>query len=104
LCTRIGHQAVQPGALVDFVEVGNGLAPIEHALAVAAFHRRTIGVVERAFDEVARGHQILEPLLVLNADRVATEVVGDPHGRDVHLALHEDLVLGQVGLVRSGRC
>ena len=33
----------------------------------------------------------------------AAEIVGDPHGGDVHLALRENLLVGQVGLcVRAG--
>ena len=61
--------------------------------------RRAIGVVERAFDQIAGRQQVLQALLVLDADQVAAEVVGDPHGGDVHLALLEDLRVGEIGLV-----
>ena len=36
LVDAIGHQAVEPGAFVDFVEVRQRLAVVQHALAVAA--------------------------------------------------------------------
>ena len=36
LVNAIGHQPVEPGALVDFVEVRQRLAFVQHALAVAA--------------------------------------------------------------------
>ena len=103
LVDAVGHQAVQAGALVDFVEMQHRLALEEDSLAVAAFDRRAVGVVERAFDQIAGRQQVLQPLLILDADHVAAEIVGDPHGGDVHLALHENLVVGQIGfLVRAG--
>ena len=103
LVNALGEQAVESGALVHFVEVRERLAVEEHALAVARFHRRTIGVVQRAFHEIAGGQQVLQSLLVLNADAVAAEVIGDAHGGDVHLALPENLRVGQIGgVVRAG--
>ncbi len=97
------HQGVEPGAFIDFVEMRQWLAAIEHSLAVAALDGRTLGVVERPFHQIAGGHQILEALLVLDADQIASEIVGDAQRGDVHLALQENLVVGQVlGVVRAG--
>jgi hypothetical protein len=79
--------------------VDDRLALEEHPFAVAAADGRALGVVERAFDEVAGGQQVLEALLVLDADQVAAEVVGDSHGSDVHFALLEDLRVGEIVLV-----
>ncbi len=59
-------------------------------------------VVERAFDQIAGRQQVLQALLVLDADRVAAEIVGDAHGGDVHLALQQDLVVGQVACAWFG--
>ena len=103
LLHAVGDPGIEPRALVDFVEVHERLAFVEHALAVAAADRRPIGVVERAFDQVARRQQVLEALLILNADQVAAEVVGDSHRGDVHFALLENLLVGEIGLVlRAG--
>ena len=62
-------------------------------------HRGPVDVVQQAFDQIARRRQILQPLLVLNADRVAAELIRDPHGGDIHLALLQRLRLGQLGLL-----
>ena len=80
------------------------LAAIEHSFAVAALDGRTLGVVQRPFHQIAGGHQILQALLVLDADQIAAEIIGDAQGGDVHLALQEDLVVGQVLGRGSGRC
>jgi hypothetical protein len=37
--------------------------------------------------------------LILNADRITTIIVGDSNGSDVHLALSQDLVFGQIGFM-----
>ena len=97
LMNAIGHQSVQPGAFIHFVEMRQRLAFVQHAAAVAAVDRRAIGIVQRSLDQVGCRQQILQSLLVLDADRVAAEIVGDPQGRDVHLALLVDLVVGQIG-------
>jgi hypothetical protein len=35
--------------------------------------------------------------LILDADRLAAELVGDAHRGDVHFALEENLALGELG-------
>ncbi len=79
------------------------LAGVQHPLAVATLHRRTIRIVQRPFHQVAGREEVFEALLVLDADAVAAKFVGNPQGGDVHLALQEDLLVGEVVLVpRSG--
>ncbi len=102
LVDAIGHQPVQPRTFVDLVEMRQRLAVVQHTAAVAAADRRPVGVVQRAFDQVAGRQQILESLLVLDADRVAAEIVGDAQRGDVHLALQQDLLVGQVFPAGSG--
>ena len=70
LVNAIGQQAVEAGAFVDFVEMRQRLAFVEHARAVAAGDRRPFGVVQRPFDQIAGRQQVLQPLLILDADRV----------------------------------
>ena len=94
----IGHQRVQAGAFVHFVEMRQRLALVEHAPVAARAHRRPVHVVQQAFGQVGCRRQILQPLLILDADGVAAEVVGDAQRGDVHLALLEDLRVGQIGL------
>jgi len=64
---------------------------------VAAADRGPFDVVEQTLGEVARGDRVLEALLVLDANRVQAEVVGDAQGGGVHLELAEQLGLGQFG-------
>ena len=92
----IGPQAVEARAFVDFVEMGQRLAFVQHARTVAAGDRRPFGVVQHSLDEITRGQKILKPLLILNADCRAAEVVGDAQRSDVHLALQVDLIVGQM--------
>ena len=93
----VGDEAVDPGALVDLVEVGEGLAGVEFGLGAFGVDGGAVGVVEEAFDEVGGGGHVFEALLVLDADGVAAEVGGDSCGGDVHLALVEDLIDGELG-------
>jgi hypothetical protein len=92
----VGEQAIEPGALVDFVEMWEGLAGADD-FAPRILHRRPVGTVESALDEIRGGEQILQTLLVLDTNGVAAEFVGDATGGDVGLALPEHLVLGQLG-------
>ena len=59
--------------------------------------RRAVGVVEQALGEVRGRRHVLEALLVLDADGVAAEAVGDAHRGGVQPQLVEHLVLGQLG-------
>ena len=98
----VRDQRVQPRAFVDFVEVGHG-ATREELAAVSALGGRTFDVIQQALHQIGCRTDVLESLLVLDADRVAPEFVGNPQSGDVHLALPMDLGVGQVGgLVRSG--
>jgi hypothetical protein len=97
----VGHEGIQSGAFVDFVEVGQRFAGEENASAVARFYRGPVSIVEHALDEVTGRHEILESLLVLNPDAIATEVIGDPNGGDVHPALIQDLAFGQIRRLAS---
>ena len=94
------EQAVEPRALVHLVEVHERLALPEHAARTLGGHRRPLRVVEHAFHEVTGRQQVLEPLLILDADEITAEAVGDAQCGDVHLALQEHLGPGEVaGLV-----
>ena len=93
----VGEQRVEPGAFVHFVEVHDRLA-VANRLAVDGHDRRTVVVVEHALDEVGGRHQVLQALLVLDADRFAAELIGDARGGDIHPALAEHLIERQLGL------
>ena len=92
----VGDQRIEPRALVHLVEVRQRLVLVEHA-AFRVAHRRPVHVVEQALGEVGGWRQILQPLLILNADGVAAELIGDAHRGDVHLALLQDLSVRQFG-------
>src|SRR5690606_8301303 len=59
--------------------------------------RRAVAVVEQPLGEVGGRDEVLQALLVLDADGVAPELVTDAAGGDVHAALLDDLALGEVG-------
>ncbi len=93
----VGEQGVETGAFVDLVEVDDRLALADRP-SVDGFDRRAVVVVEHALGEVGGGHQVLQALLVLDADHVAAESLRDAGGGDVHAALVEDLIEGEIGL------
>src|SRR5439155_13834090 len=64
---------------------------------------RAIDVVEQALGKVGGRGQILQSLLVLDADGVTTVFVGDTHSGDIHLTLSENLIVGKLGLRRGAR-
>ena len=67
--------------------MGQGFACEQDAAGLDTLHRRPVHVVQHAFDEIAGGREILEALLVLNADGGAAEFIREAHGGDVHFAL-----------------
>jgi hypothetical protein len=90
-------------ALIDFIEMDDRLAFEQHAFALSAVYGRPITVVEHAFEEAARGRQVFQALLVLDADEIAAEVIGDADRSDVHFALTENLFIGEIGsMPRTG--
>ena len=93
----IGDQSVQAGALVHFVEMRQRTAFVQHAAVAAGGNRRAVHIVEQAFRQVGGRRQVLQALLILDADHVAAEIVGDAQSGDVHLALIQNLVVGEVG-------
>ena len=99
LVHALGDDAVQAGTFVHLVEVQEALAFEDEALAVAGFHRRAVGVVEHALHQIAGGQQILQALLVLDADGLAAEVIRDAQRCGVHLALKAHLIAGERGSV-----
>jgi len=91
----IGNQAIQAGTLIHLVKMRQRLIGIEDGAGLCAFHGRTVNVVEQAFDQIAGWRQILQALLVLNANSSAAKVGCDADGGDVHLALGQHLHLGE---------
>ena len=83
----IGDEAIDAGALVDLVEVDERAAGKEFGLAGFGEDGWTFAVVEEAFDEVGGYGHVLETLLVLDADGVAAEVVGDADGGEFGLGV-----------------
>ncbi len=75
----VGHQRVQSRALVHFVEMRQRSSFIKHPTVATRTNGRPIGIVQQALSQVGGGRQILETLLILNADCVAAEIVRDAH-------------------------
>ena len=96
----IGDQAVQAGAFVHFVEVRHRLAGEQHAAGLRAdFTGGRSTLFSRPSTRSLAGRKVLQALLVLDADGGAAELVGEPDGGDVHLALLQGLGFGQFGLL-----
>ena len=91
----VGDQAVEARAFIHFIEMREGFACVEHATVATRFDRGPVHVVENAFDQIRCRAQVFEALLVLNADGGAPKIIGDAEGRDVHLALRVDLIIGE---------
>ena len=86
------EQTVETRALIHLVEVHEWPPLVEHAGRTLGRDRRSLRVVEHPLDEVARRQEILEPLLILNADQIAAVAIGEPHRGHVHPALEEHLL------------
>jgi Ca2+-binding RTX toxin-like protein len=63
----VREEPIEAGAFVDLVEVRERLAGADD-FAGRVLDWRAVGVVEDALDEIARGEEVLEALLVLDAD------------------------------------
>ena len=92
----VRQQTVQSGALIHFVEMGHGLSREQNSARTGACDRGAVHVVEQALGQVAGGREVLQALLVLDADGGAAEFFGQAHGSDVHAALLERLFLRQL--------
>src|SRR5262245_8855404 len=86
----VGDKGVYRRAFIDLVEMGERLTRKEFCASFGMIYRRAFDVVEQAFDQIGRGTHILEPLLILDANRRATKVMGNAYRRDVHFALFEN--------------
>ncbi len=65
-------------------------------LSGRVFDRRPICGIECAFSQIGGGEEVLETLLVLDADRLAAEFVRQAARGDVRPALPEHLLFGEV--------
>ncbi len=93
----IGHQAVEAGAFVDFVEMRQRLAFVEHARS----RRGCVTGGRSALFSVPStrslaGSRSFSPCWYWMPIVCAAEVVGDAQRGDVHLALLVNLVVGQI--------
>ena len=93
----VGDQRVKPRALVHFIEVRQRLVLVEHPSVASGPNRRPFHIIKQAFRQIRRRRQILQALLILNADGVAAILIGDAHSRDVHPALLDYLAVCQLG-------
>ena len=92
-------QSVQSGTFIDFIEVRQCFTLEERLVIAAVFHRRTVRVVEQAFNQIACRRKVFQSLLILNANRRAAKFIGDAHRSNVHFALLQGLRFGQLRLL-----
>ena len=79
------------------------LARVEDAAVAASSLAGDPTLFSRPSTRSRRRRQILQALLILNADRVAAEFIRNAQRRDIHSALIENLRVGQIGFrVRPG--
>ena len=97
LVDALREQAVEAGAFVDLVEVRQRLSLEDRLRGAWGTDRRPLRIVEHPLDEVAGREEILEALLILDADEVAAEAFREAERGDVHPALRQHLGAGQVG-------
>src|SRR5262245_25113388 len=79
----VGRQGVEPGAFVHFIKMRQRAALVEDAAVAARGDGRPVGVVQQTLSEVRGGREVLQSLLILNADGVAAEIVGNAEGGNV---------------------
>jgi len=66
------EEAVETGAFVDFVEIRNRFS-VANDVACGVSCRRAVAVVEGALDQIGGGQQVLQSLLILDADGLGTD-------------------------------
>src|ERR1019366_7995417 len=99
----VRDEGVQAGALVNFVEMRQGTALEQNPACSGVLYGRPVDIIEQSLGQIRGRAEILQSLLVLDTNCVAAKFDGDADGSDVHLALVEDLVVGEVCLgVRPG--
>ena len=100
--TRFGDEPVETGAFIHFIEMRKRAAGIQFAPLLIE-DRRPLDIIEQPFHQIRRRRQVFQPLLILDSDGIASELVRNPHGGNVHLALFENLLVGQIGFfIRPG--
>ncbi len=91
------NERIHAGALIDFIEVHERTVWVKLGACSLGEDRWAFRVVQQAFHPVRRRRHVLEALLVLNADRITTEVRGDANCGDIHPALIDHVVARQFG-------
>ncbi len=82
-------------AKVALVEVHQRLAGVDHLARLRVTHRRAVGIVEHALNEVARRALPHQPQLIGNADGAETVALVETAGSSIHLHLCAHLVVRQ---------
>src|SRR5271157_6592733 len=99
----VRHQRVNAGALVNFIEMRKRVACIQHATRARLANRRPVHIVQESFRKIGSCREVLESLLILDADGGTSKIVGDSQRGDVHAALIEYLIIGQLcGRISAG--
>ena len=71
---------------------------VQHARAVSGCNWRPVAVIQQPLSQIRCRNQIFQALLILNTNHVATEVIRYAERRDIHSALVENLIVGEIGL------
>ncbi len=91
----IGDERVETSTFVHFIEMWNRLPRVQFFAGDFVTNRRALDVVEQTFDQIGRGRDVLQTLLILNADGIASKFIRDANGGDVHFALGQHLSFSQ---------
>ncbi len=83
----IRDQSIDARALIHFIEMRQRTTRVQLLARHRAKHRRPIHVIQQPLGQIRSRADILQPLLVLDPDRIAPEVIRDPHRRNIHPAL-----------------
>ena len=96
----VGEDAIKARAFIHLVEMDDRPASTDHlpgCVAPIIGNRRALVIVEQPLGQIRSGQKILEPLLILDADRLATKPLREARGGDIHPALIKHLAQGQLG-------
>ena len=93
----IRYQRVQTCAFVHLIKMRQR-PPRVKLPSVARENRRTANIIQQTFRQIGRRRQVLEPLLILNPDRIAPKFIGDAKRGDIHLALFQNLIVRKIRL------
>ena len=90
----VGDDGIHTGTFIHLVEVGQWF-PGKEVFSILTRNRRPLRVIQQSFHQVRSRNAVLQALLILNPDCIATEPLRKTQNCHIHHALLQDLCVSQ---------